>query len=597
MKKEYDPIHKGSLSISKKCRVPNSSANKGVVALWIASCCAIPVSFTGCQAFGLRGDAMATLGDDDDWSLPNAQSANTQASQVPRPNLVQRSRLSDRNPEVVAYAPRTDESKNRKPAVTPTKLPGLAPIAATSSTSDEQPEIIDTNEQTIDVDSALEGLPQQYRDVMKRQLAAAKLYESSEIQKTAARVSLNDNEERTVANLPSSSTIAPAKSTVSVRLSDDSLESASSPPSPPQALASNAPSASSALSASSAPSTLLPPPNMPTTSVAIATTQPNSNHDLGVQSAGGGLPAALNTSKAVLPASATTASLPTAIPSSANGVSSIVPSAMPSPVLPNAQLPSTSPSTSPSSMPGAQNAVPASGFTQWHQPLAHAIEMLEKQMRDQPSSDQNLRMHQELTLRLLYVSMRKLDDALRPIDGLPDHEQEYYRHQMQALYEASNPDAMPVRSRHLSLVMNSQREATNHLAAASNLEVRSVAFCTEVERYGVLTKFPKYQFTPDQEVLLYCELENVAAEQVRDGFETQLQGSYEIVDSQGRVIAEQILPMEPDICQNHRRDYFIVYKIYMPQQISPGAYKLRLTVEDMKARKFGQSSLDLQIKK
>jgi hypothetical protein len=540
---------------------------------------------------------MATLGDDDDWSLPNAQSANTQASQVPRPNLVQRSRLSDRNPEVVAYAPRTDESKNRKPAVTPTKLPGLAPIAATSSTSDEQPEIIDTNEQTIDVDSALEGLPQQYRDVMKRQLAAAKLYESSEIQKTAARVSLNDNEERTVANLPSSSTIAPAKSTVSVRLSDDSLESASSPPSPPQALASNAPSASSALSASSAPSTLLPPPNMPTTSVAIATTQPNSNHDLGVQSAGGGLPAGLNNSKAVLPASATTASLPTAIPSSANGVSSIVPSAMPSPVLPNAQLPSTSPSTSPSSMPGAQNAVPASGFTQWHQPLAHAIEMLEKQMRDQPSSDQNLRMHQELTLRLLYVSMRKLDDALRPIDGLPDHEQEYYRHQMQALYEASNPDAMPVRSRHLSLVMNSQREATNHLAAASNLEVRSVAFCTEVERYGVLTKFPKYQFTPDQEVLLYCELENVAAEQVRDGFETQLQGSYEIVDSQGRVIAEQILPMEPDICQNHRRDYFIVYKIYMPQQISPGAYKLRLTVEDMKARKFGQSSLDLQIKK
>jgi hypothetical protein len=534
---------------------------------------------------------MATLGDDDDWSLPNTQSANTQASQVPRPNLVQRSRLSDRNPEVVAYAPRTDESKNRKPAVTPTKLPGLAPIAATSSTSDGKPEIIDTNEQTIDVDSALEGLPQQYRDVMKRQLAAAKLYESSEIQKTAARVSLNDNEERTVADLPSSSTIAPAKSTVSVRLSDDSLESASSPPSPPQALASNAPSASSA------PSTLLPPPNMPTTSVAIATTQPNSNHDLGVQSAGGGLPAGLNNSKAVLPASATTASLPTAIPSSANGVSSIVPSAMPSPVLPNAQLPSTSPSTSPSTMPGAQNAVPASGFTQWHQPLAHAIEMLEKQMHDQPSSDQNLRMHQELTLRLLYVSMRKLDDALRPIDGLPDHEQEYYRHQMQALYEASNPDAMPVRSRHLSLVMNSQREATNHLAAASNLEVRSVAFCTEVERYGVLTKFPKYQFTPDQEVLLYCELENVAAEQVRDGFETQLQGSYEIVDSQGRVIAEQILPMEPDICQNHRRDYFIVYKIYMPQQISPGAYKLRLTVEDMKARKFGQSSLDLQIKK
>ena len=586
MKKEYDPIHQGSLSTSKKCRVPNSSANKRVVALWIASCCAIPIAFTGCQAFGLRSDAMATLGDDDDWSLPSY--TNTQASQVPRPNLAQRSRLSDRNPEVVAYAPRTDEPKNRKPAVTPTKLPGLAPIAATSSPSDEQPEVIDTNEQSVDVDGALEGLPPQIRDVMKRQLAAAKLYESSEIQKTATKVSLNDNEQRTVADLPSSPTNAPAKSTVSVRLNDDSLESATSKPTPPQALANSSPSASSA------PSTLLPQPNaIPMSSVATATTQPNSNHDFGVQSAGGSLPAALSQSKPVLPASATTTSLPTTMPSSANSVSHMAPSAMPSPVLPNALLPSTTPTT----MPGAHDVVPAGGFTQWHQPLVHAIEMLEKQMREQPSSDQNLRMHQELTLRLLYVSMRKLDDALRPIDGLPDHEQEYYRHQMQALYEASNPDAMPVRSRHLSLVMNSQREATNHLAAASNLEVRSVAFCTEVERYGVLTKFPKYQFTPDQEVLLYCELENVAAERVRDGFETQLQGSYEIVDSQGRVIAEQILPMEPDICQNHRRDYFIVYKIYMPQQISPGAYKLRLTVEDMKARKFGQSSLDLQIKK
>jgi hypothetical protein len=168
---------------------------------------------------------------------------------------------------------------------------------------------------------------------------------------------------------------------------------------------------------------------------------------------------------------------------------------------------------------------------------------------------------------------------------------------MLALYEASNPDAMPVRSRHWSIVMNSQREATNHLAAASNLEVKSLAFCTEVERYGVVTKFPKTQFQADQEVLLYCEIENVAAEKVRNGFETQLQGSYEIMDSQGRKIADQLLPMEPELCQNHRRDYFIVYKIYMPPQIAIGNYQLRLTIEDMKARKFGQSQLEFSIKK
>ena len=227
----------------------------------------------------------------------------------------------------------------------------------------------------------------------------------------------------------------------------------------------------------------------------------------------------------------------------------------------------------------------------------HAIEQLEKQIRETPSTDESIRRIQEIKLRMLYVIQRRLDDALRPIEHLSDNENAFIAHEMQALFEATNPDAMPVRSRHWSLVMNNQREATNYLAAASNLEIKSLAFCTEVERYGVVTKFPKSQFQADQEVLLYCEIENVSAEKIRTGFETQLQGSYEIIDGQGRKVADQLLPMEPELCQNHRRDYFIVYKIYMPQQIASGSYQLKLTIEDMKAHKWGQSQLDFQIKK
>ncbi len=233
----------------------------------------------------------------------------------------------------------------------------------------------------------------------------------------------------------------------------------------------------------------------------------------------------------------------------------------------------------------------------WNQTLSQAIQQLESQLKDAPAEDENLRLHREIAYRLLLVSSRRLEDALKPISGMSELENLYMQHQMQALFELSNPDAMPVRSRHLSLVMNSQRQASNYLAAVSNLEVRSTSFCTDVERYGVVTKFPRYQFVQDQEVLLYCEIENVAAKPVRGGFETQLQGSYEIVDGNGNRVSEQILPMEPDFCENHRRDYFIVYKIFMPQQIAPGNYKLRLTIEDMNARKFGQSTLDFQIKK
>ncbi len=239
---------------------------------------------------------------------------------------------------------------------------------------------------------------------------------------------------------------------------------------------------------------------------------------------------------------------------------------------------------------------PAAPSLLWNSSVDEAINKLEEELKKSPTLDENIRLSQELTLRFLYLANRQLNNAMKPIEGLEDNERDYYQDQIQALYEASNPDAIPSKRR-VSLVMNSQRQATNHLAAASNLEVRSLAFCTDVQGFGVLSKFPKYQFKPDQEVLLYCELENVLAQKIKAGFETELQGTYEIIDPNGRRVADQLLPMEKEICQNHRRDYFIIYHIFMPLQIAPGNYQMRVTIEDMKASKFGQASLDFQIQK
>jgi hypothetical protein len=33
----------------------------------------------------------------------------------------------------------------------------------------------------------------------------------------------------------------------------------------------------------------------------------------------------------------------------------------------------------------------------------------------------------------------------------------------------------------------------------------------------------------------------------------------------------------------------------MPAQIAPGKYQMRVTIEDMKARKFGQATVDFQV--
>lgn len=544
----------GNFSVALHATGVRANLSKLAIACGIAS----TIAFSGCQGIGFRGrDAdfpIMTESDEDDWAAPVSPS-----SQVPRPRLLElRSKGTSAKNSLKPTASRySQESEQNATPPQPSivgygaseREPNKPSTSETSSKDSKRASVMSTSEPDIDFEGALSSLPPEYRDKLRLQFEAVReKYQSSRI--ASADLNPAETENRSISD---SSTAAPAPAIqASAAIAAETQAVSTAEPTTPTAQEkksavtirlsdSIASDAKTAPAVSTAVAKVSSPPSLPT-------------------------PA----ESQVVPASAVN-SLPV------NNLSA---------------------STSLPSLPGTTLAASATApSANWRQNAAQAIESLEKQIAETPSTDESLRLSQELTLRMLYVAQRRLEDAVRPIDSLSESEQEFVRHQMVALFEASNPDAMPVRSRHWSLVMNSQREATNHLAAASNLEVKSVAFCTEVERYGVITKFPKTHFQADQEVLLYCEVDNVAAAKVRDGFETQLQGSYEIIDSQGRKIADQLLPMEPDICQNHRRDYFIVYKIYMPQQIATGNYQLKLTIEDMKAQKFGQGQVDFQIKK
>ena len=514
-------------------------------ALAFAALVASTVSMAGCQQMGFRSrneELKQMIEEQDDWALPLSGS-----NRAPRPNVGEimaqrrseaaKRRSLESNGDTNSIATELPKTTNNTPKIAQ---------ADTESEASKSNAIPSTNINDIDVESALATLPPGYRDILKKQLDVAQRQAkaapresrllSDQEPETAVATKSKDADSNTNESLIAARKEPKEKSSgkVSAKISDSN-------PDEVVVLASG----TSKTDANEHPVTN-----------ALAVSQTTSNK---VDANGSHIEKASSTS----PLHAT-------------------------PPLPG--------NASPNNVPPNQYGSPASPAT-WSQLLGQAIELLEKKIKENPAADENLRISDEVTLRTLYLSQRRLNDATREIDVLSEKEQDYFRYQMQALYEAGNPDAMPVRSRRWSLVMNPQREATNLLAAISNLEVKSAAFCTQVEGYGVITKFPRYQFKPDEELLLYCEIENVAASKVKDGYESQLQGSYEIIDAQGRKIADQLLPIESEICQNHRRDYFIVYKIFMPQQIAPGNYQLRLTVEDTKARKFGQSNLDFQIKK
>lgn len=233
--------------------------------------------------------------------------------------------------------------------------------------------------------------------------------------------------------------------------------------------------------------------------------------------------------------------------------------------------------------------------TTWEDDMQQAIQKLQNRLSNGKELTPKERQQLEARLRMMYLAANQLDSSLQPVETWDTQEKEWFRNTLQALYHAYDTEGPESRSRRFSLVAERQRAANQHLAAISNLEVRNLEFCSAVESYGLITRFPTNSFKADQMVLLYCEIENFATISVPEGFETEFKANYEIVDLAGNRVAEQTLPTDRQKCRNWRRDYFIAYRFHLPKDLVPGKYQLKLNIEDLKGKKFGQSSVEFTI--
>jgi hypothetical protein len=215
----------------------------------------------------------------------------------------------------------------------------------------------------------------------------------------------------------------------------------------------------------------------------------------------------------------------------------------------------------------------------------------------EPGESEGDRFRRDLARRYLLVLSGDPDSAVLAMEGLTESEQEFLRHNLLAVWKMTDPDGHPVASRRFAAALQPYRIATRHLSEATEqLDVQSVAFCTEIISYGQVKRFATTRFDPGQKVILYCEIDNFVAEKTAEGYETELQGSYEIFDDQGAKVAGQVLPTDRQRCDHYLRDYFIAYQMHLPAQLTPGKYRLELTMECAKGKKYGQGSLPLEIK-
>lgn len=199
-------------------------------------------------------------------------------------------------------------------------------------------------------------------------------------------------------------------------------------------------------------------------------------------------------------------------------------------------------------------------------------------------------------LRYLRVLSGDPDRAVEPIEGLPKAEQEFLRYQLLGLWSLIDPQGHPVASRRFTAALPHIREAGKFAAAATDsLEVRSLSFCTEIESYGQIKTFSGNRFDSGQQVILYCEVENFTVSKKEGGFETHLQGSYDIFNDSNEKVVSQLLPADQQVSSNYLRDYFIAYQMHLPAQLAPGTYRMQLTMEDVAGKKYGQASIPFEV--
>ena len=237
----------------------------------------------------------------------------------------------------------------------------------------------------------------------------------------------------------------------------------------------------------------------------------------------------------------------------------------------------------------------------WQQQLHFAIESLEAELQESADGEildtRNYESTQAI-LRLLYLIGGRGDDAMAKIPELDEDRQEFWSKLIFALKSYLGPTGSPVTDRRAESALHDLQEAMASLANVSRLHIANLAFCSNVESFGQYTTLEPYLFPPDQEVLLYAEIDNFAAEHLKEGgYKTEMEGSYQILDRSGRRVADRTFASEEEICRNRRRDYFIPFRMWIPKDLYPGEYTLQLTIEDKVGDKFGQASIDFKVEK
>lgn len=132
-------------------------------------------------------------------------------------------------------------------------------------------------------------------------------------------------------------------------------------------------------------------------------------------------------------------------------------------------------------------------------------------------------------------------------------------------------------------------------AAPPALAVRSACFASAVRAWGEVDRFTSNRFHPGQEVIVYVELENLAANESPAGHTTCIDAALRLVDGSDRTLHAWKFDPVAETSTGRRHDYFARYIVRIPDSAPAGDCRVEMAVTDTLAGETATTVLPLEI--
>jgi hypothetical protein len=129
-----------------------------------------------------------------------------------------------------------------------------------------------------------------------------------------------------------------------------------------------------------------------------------------------------------------------------------------------------------------------------------------------------------------------------------------------------------------------------------SLAITDLQLCRRVLGFGNFETLDSSACKSGQAVIVYCELIGVGSRREDGMYRALLTTEVEVLPAEGDTpLWRQVLGTADDTCNRRRHDFFVNYRLTLPDTLSAGTYRLRLIQNDLIADRTATAALSFSI--